>query len=124
MFAHRLRAHQRFDISWDNCETFLGVKNVSIVTGIMAEDEGFYHLSSATLDTRSPVQRIVTAFGGRNDSGLTVKITLLHRFKSESEKSGSSNTKRMNKSVFTVCVFYYFYFVPFIFFIVRINRLI
>ena len=110
MFAHRLRVHQRFDISWDNCETFLGVKNVSIVTGIMAEDEGFYHLSSATLDTRSPVLRIVTAFGGRNDSGLTEKITLLHRFKSESEKSGSSSTKRMNKSVF-----YYFYFVPFIF---------
>ena len=110
MFAHRLRVHQRFDISWDNCETFLGVKNVSIVTGIMAEDEGFYHLSSATLDTRSPVLRIVTAFGGRNDSGLTEKITLLHRFKSESEKSCSSNTKRMNKSVF-----YYFYFVPFIF---------
>ena len=53
MFAHRLRVHQRFDISWDNCETFLGVKNVSIVTGIMAEDEGFYHLSSATLDTRN-----------------------------------------------------------------------
>ena len=51
MFAHRLRAHQRFDISWDNCETFLGVKIVSVVTGIMAEDEGFYHLSSATLDT-------------------------------------------------------------------------
>ena len=110
MFAHRLRVHKRFDISWDNCETFLGVKNVSIVTGIMAEDEGFYHLSSATLDTRSPVLRIVTAFGGRNDSGLTEKITLLNRFKSESEKSGSSNTKRMNKSVF-----YYFYFVPFIF---------
>ena len=110
MFAHRLRVHQRFDISWDNCKTFLGVKNVSIVTGIMAEDEGFYHLSSATLDTRLPVMRSVTAFGGRNDSGLTDKIPLLHRFKSESEQSGSSNTKRMDKSVF-----YYFYFVPFIF---------
>ena len=116
MFAHRLRVHQRFDISWDNCETFLGVKNVSIVTGIMAEDEGFYHLSSATLDTRSPVLRIVTAFGGRNDSGLTEKITLLHRFKSESEQSGSSNTKRMDKSVFIVCVFFIIFILSLLFF--------